>query len=279
VESTWPTISLGDPTWIVVAFLAGLAARQIRLPPLAGFLAAGFLLHALGARPGALLEGIADVGVTLLLFTVGLKVDLRLAARPQVWGVGLAHFVLSGALLTGVMALFVWARLGPFAALDLGTAALLATALTFSSTVFAVKVLADRGAEGSQHGRLAIGVLVLQDIVAVVLLVAVSSDVPQPSALLLLLLIPLAWPLGGLLDRAGHGELLVLFGVGVALGAAALFEATDVKGALGALVMGMLLGRHPKAEELSKSLLSVKDLFLLGFFLLIGMTSLPTPGG
>ena len=68
-----------DPLWILVAFGMGFLAQQLRLPPLVGFLGAGFALHALGAEGGPLLQQLADLGVTLLLFTIGLKL------RPSVY--------------------------------------------------------------------------------------------------------------------------------------------------------------------------------------------------
>ena len=76
--------------------------------------------------------------------------------------------------------------------------------------------------------------------------------------------------------RAGHGELLPLSGFFLALGGYELFTLVGVKGDLGALIVGMLLSTHPKASELTKSLLSFKDLFLIGFFLSIGFTALPS---
>ncbi|MBL0712561.1 MAG: cation:proton antiporter [Desulfosarcina sp.] len=66
-----------DPLWISIAFLFGFGIRQIGLPPLIGFLAAGFVLNALGAEGGTFLQEIADLGVTLLLFCIGLKLRVK----------------------------------------------------------------------------------------------------------------------------------------------------------------------------------------------------------
>jgi len=73
------------------------------------------------------------------------------------------------------------------------------------------------------------------------------------------------------LHRMGHGELLVLYALVLALGGAELFELAGVKDDLGALIMGLLLSTHPKAVEVAKSMFGFKDLFLVGFFLSIGM--------
>ncbi len=75
-----------------------------------------------------------------------------------------------------------------------------------------------------------------------------------------------------LLQRTGHGELLILYGLVLALGGAELFELGGVKDDLGALVLGVLMSSHPKAAEMAKTMLGFKDLFLVGFFLSIGMT-------
>jgi glutathione-regulated potassium-efflux system ancillary protein KefC len=272
-------LTMSDPVWIALAFLAGLLARSLSLPPLVGYLAAGFALHGLGAQPGPVLEQVAEIGVTLLLFTIGLKLSLRDLARPQAWGVGVAQVLVATSAFSAVVWALAYARVGPFAGLDMRAVLVLALALSFSSTVFAVKVLEDRGAGSTHHGRLAIGVLVCQDVVAVVILSATAQVWPSVWALLLLLLLPARPLLRRLLDRAGHGELLLLFGVAAALVASTLFESTGVKGDVGALAMGMLLAGGAKADELSKSMLGLKDLFLVAFFLSVGMTALPGSSG
>lgn len=272
-------LTLTDPVWIALAFLAGLVARRLTLPPLVGYLAAGFALHELGAQSGPVLQQLADVGVTLLLFTIGLKLSIRDLARAEIWSVGLVQVLVASFAFSAVIWTLAYTRVGPFADLDARAALVLGLALSFSSTVFAVKVLEDRGAEASHHGRLAIGVLVFQDVVAVVVLAATAQAWPSAWALLLLLLIPARPLLRRLLHRAGHGELLLLFGVAAALVASALFESTGVKGDVGALVAGMLLAGGSKADELSKTMLGLKDLFLVAFFLSVGMTALPQASG
>jgi len=90
--------------------------------------------------------------------------------------------------------------------------------------------------------------------------------------LILLLLIPLRPFLIKLLVKAGHGELLILSGMTMALGGAAVFELFGVKADLGALLLGVLLSGNVKSEELAKSLLAFKEIFLVAFFLSIGFT-------
>ncbi len=71
------SIHYSDPLWIAIAFLFGLAIRGVGLPPMVGFLVAGFTLKALGAEAGDFLNAMADLGITLLLFTIGLKLKLE----------------------------------------------------------------------------------------------------------------------------------------------------------------------------------------------------------
>jgi predicted Kef-type K+ transport protein len=162
--------------------------------------------------------------------------------------------------------------IGKFAGLDPMTGLLIGFALSFSSTVFAVKVLESRGEMGSIHGRVAIGLLIVQDIIAVVFIAVSAGKLPSPWALLLFALIPLRPLLFRLLEKVGHGELLVLMGWLLPLAGAGLFELVGVKADLGALALGVLLAGHHKTNELAKSLLSFKDLFLIGFFLSIGLS-------
>ncbi len=219
------------------------------------------------------MQKLADLGITLLLFTVGLKLNLRTLARPQVWAVTGLHTLAVVGLCCAAIYGLMWTGLSYFSGLTLQQILLIAFALSFSSTVFVVKALEDKGESTSFHGRIAIGILVMQDIVAVVFLAISSGKLPSVWALAIVLLIPLRPVLGHLLQRVGHGELLVLYGFILALGGAEVFTLVGLKGDLGALVLGLLVAQHPKAEELAKTMLGFKDLFLLGFFLSIGIAS------
>ena len=74
-----------DPIWIVIALFFGLIAKQVSLPPMVGYLVAGFVLSALGVKGGAVLDQIANIGVMLLLFGIGLKLRIRLLLEAEVW--------------------------------------------------------------------------------------------------------------------------------------------------------------------------------------------------
>jgi len=261
-----------DAVLLAVAFFFGLLAQQFRLPPLVGFLVSGFVLKAFGQEGGENLAVIADLGVTLMLFSIGIKLRLRTLARPEIWAGTSLHTLLVVLVFTPLL-VGVSALIGQAAGLDWPTALLLAFALSFSSTVFAVKSLTETGDLGAMHGRVAIGVLIMQDILAVLFLTFSTGKVPSlwSLALLAALLFGRKW-LGHLIGRSGHGELVTLCGLFLALVIGAKgFEMVGLKADLGALFVGILIGSHPKAKEVSKSLLGFTDLLLVGFFLQIGL--------
>ena len=262
--------------YLVITFGLGGLAMALRLPPLVGFLAAGFVINALDVPDIPQLEILADLGVTLLLFAIGLKLDVRILLRREVWLTTSAHMVVSVVFGTVIMWLAAVAGMAMLSGQHMRTIALLAFALSFSSTVFVVKVLEERGESHALYGRVAIGILVMQDIVAVVFLTATSGHLPSPWAIALVGLWPLTRILRKVWSRLGHGEMQSLFGIVMALVPGyALFTAVGLKGDLGALIVGILLASHSASSELARSLFHIKELLLVGFFVSIGLTGLP----
>lgn len=259
-----------DLIWIAAAFLAGMIAKAIRLPTMVGYLVAGLVLAMFGLESNNLIQAIADFGVVLLLFTVGLHISFRSLIQTQVLGVGAIHLLIS----TTVFTILLYAlQLPPLAAV------LIAVGLGFSSTVLTAKSLDGRGELDSYHGRLAIGILILQDVVAVLLLALAGDEAPSWWALGLLAL-PLLRPLLlRLMVAVGHEELLLIYGLLLALGAGWLFELVGLDAKLGALIAGMLLAGDPAADELYDKLWGLKEVFLVGFFLQVGLAGLPDGRG
>jgi predicted Kef-type K+ transport protein len=259
---------------ISFAFAFGLVMRRFGLPPLVGFLAAGFAANAFGpelgmpANAGSILKHVAHLGVLLLLFTVGLKLRLSQMAQPQVAGGALIHFIVTSVVFT--------AGLIGLAGLDWNTALLVAFTLSFSSTVFSAKTLESKRDIGTFYGRTAIGILIVQDIIAMVILAIWGGKSPTVWAIWIFAL-PLIRPvLHRLLDFVGDDELLVLLGMLLALVIGGMgFEAVGLSSEIGALVMGLMLSTHKHAKQLSNALWSLKEVFLVGFFLQIGMNGLP----
>lgn len=255
--------------WLSFAFGLGLLARLLRLPPLVGFLAAGFVLSFNGHETNGALDYIAHVGVLLLLFGVGLKLRLKSLLRLEVLAGSLIHLAMSSVIFIVLLA----------ARFDLPTKTqwLIAIALSFSSTVVAAKILEVKKELRAFHGRVAIGILIIQDIIAVMLITAAGGNTPSPWVWLLVGIILLRPLLHRLLDLSGHGELLVLYGVLLALVVGgASFDHLGLSSELGALLLGMVIADHKRASELSQSLWGLKEILLVGFFLQIGLAGHPT---
>jgi glutathione-regulated potassium-efflux system ancillary protein KefC len=268
-------IWLIDAAWISFAFLCGFIARLLKFPPLIGFLAAGFLLNGLGIRQaGEALQELADLGVTLLLFTIGLKLDIKSLLRREIWLGTSVHMMITTVVLGGVVFLLTFTPL--LGRIPLSTAILIGFALSFSSTVFAIKILEDRGELNALHGVTVMGVLVMQDIIAVIYLTVSAGKIPSLWVLALPVLILLRPLFFKMLELSDHGELLTLFGLFLAIVAGAgSFELVGLKPDLGALLIGIMIGSHPKAKELGHTLMGFKNLFLVAFFLSIGLSGLP----
>jgi predicted Kef-type K+ transport protein len=266
-----------DSIAIIIAFALGFAARLVGLPPLVGYLVAGFAIKASAAERGVLIIELAEVGALLLLFSIGFKLKLRSLTRPEVWAGASIHMLIIVLVFGTGIFLFATAGLSKFAALDFKLSLLIAFALSFSSTVFAVKILEEKGEIASMHGRVAIGILIIQDIIAVIFLTASTGKLPSAWALLVPVILFAIRPLLFIImDRCGHGELVILFGLFLALVAGAnFFELVGLKPDLGALILGMLVAGHSKASEMAQALFSFKELFLVGFFLSIGLKGLP----
>ncbi|MEL7045213.1 MAG: cation:proton antiporter family protein [Pseudomonadota bacterium] len=264
-----------DPLLILVALFCGMASRAVGMPALIGYLAAGFVLHELEVSGGEMLDVLAEMGITLLLFSIGLKLQVRELLKPYIWGTTLMHMLVTQLLVLGLLS--VVANAVPELGLSPRGSLIIAFAFTFSSTVFVIQVMQERGESASRHAALAVGVLIIQDLAAVLFLAISAGKTPEWSALWLLLLLPARRPIIRLLRIAGHGELFTLAGFALALLGAQLFDSVGIKGDLGALLIGVLLSGEQKAKELARNLLYFKDLFLVGFFLSIGLGGWPSP--
>ena len=143
--------------YLVITFGLGGLAMAVRLPPLVGFLAAGFVINALNVEDVPQLDVLADLGVTLLLFAIGLKLDVRILLRREVWLTTSVHMLFSVVFGGAAMWLGAVAGVAMLSGQSVQTIALLAFALSFSSTVFVVKVLEERGESHALYGRVASG--------------------------------------------------------------------------------------------------------------------------
>ncbi len=277
--SLQPVVSLALATVLVALFL------RLRLSPVLGYLATGVLIgpSVLGwLSDGPAMQQLAELGVVLLMFTVGLELSLPrlLAAKRLVLGVGGAQ-VLSTTLVFGLVAWWWWN-------LPAIAAALVGAALAMSSTAVVLKQLGEQMELPAPHGRTATGILLFQDIAALGLLAvlpALASDTASLTWPLLLALgkaalifIALALlgrralpPLLHWVASTRSLELFMLTALVLALAAAAASAAAGLSATLGAFMAGMLLGETPFRHQIEADIRPFRDLMLGLFLATIGM--------
>lgn len=265
-----------DSLIVIAAFACGFTARQLGLPPLVGYLVAGFGLGMTGFESSATIEAIANNGISLMLFIIGLKLNIKSLLKPEIYRCTVEHGAVFGLIVFGFILMLGAMGLPLVAEISYQQAALVAFALSFSSTVCAVAMLEERGEFRVRHGQIAVGVLIVQDILAVLFLTVSTGKVPSLWALLLPLLYFGRPVYSYILRSCGHDEILILAGIILTFSGSALFELVGMKADLGALIIGMLISGDKKAGELAKSMISFKDIFLIGFFLNIGLSVSPS---
>ncbi|MBF0586249.1 cation:proton antiporter [Prosthecochloris sp. N3] len=272
---------------LVLAALTGFLSLLLRQPMIVSFIAAGIL-----AGPSVLdivqsheyIELMAELGIALLLFLVGLKLDVSL-----VRSLGMVSLAtgLGQVLFTAVIGFFIGQLIG----LDMVTSLYVAVALTFSSTIIIVKLLSDKKEVDSLHGRIALGFLIVQDIVVVVAMMVLSAfgiksgDAGQGSVLLqigsivlygmlmvLFVTVFIRYLATPLVDRfARSPELLVTFALGWAAFLASMGDALGFSMELGGLLAGVSLASTPIRESIVSRMASLRDFLLLFFFISLGM--------
>lgn len=248
------------------AYFIGLLVNRLFFPPLVGYLIAGYALNYIQISPLPSLSHLADMGIELLLFTVGLKIKPRLLIKKEVLSVGGLHLI----IVTGIsLALFL------LQGGHLTGGIILGTSLAFSSTVLAVKVLEDNHELSTLHGRDVVSILILQDIVAIGLLAVADGKNPSPYSVLLFAL-PLIRPIAHrLLTATKSDELRLLLGVFFALTGSAIAKYVGISADIGALLMGVTLASHSKTEDIADKLWGLKEILLVAFFVQIGLNELP----
>ncbi len=276
---------------IVVATALGVLAKALRQPLLLAYLAAGILL---GPRMGlglvtdeATISLIAEIGLILLLFIIGLEIDLKkLAASGRTLVVtGLAQFPLGVALGLGFFGLLGFALgHGRFDALYL------AVALALSSTMIVVKLLYDKFELTTLPGRITLGVLVFQDVWAILFL-AVQPNLADPAVGTVLL----SFVKGGLLVAAALAvsrfllprlfafiakvpELLLVTAVSWCFLVSGAAGAVGLSREMGALVAGISLSTFPYNVDVIAKVINIRDFFVTLFFVGLGM-QIPVPTG
>ena len=268
---------------LAVASVVGAICLWLRQPLISAFILVGVLVGPVGldwVHAHDQVELFAELGVGVLLFVVGLKLDPTLIRT-----VGMVSIV------TGIGQIALTAILGYGLALAFGlesfAAFYVAAALTFSSTIIIVKLLSDKREIDALYGRIALGILIVQDVVVVLLMLVIGAygaEIPDVNFVLELMKV-LAKGTGflvlvGLVTRfilpvllhslARSSELIVLFAITWAIGLASLGVVLGFSQEVGALVAGISLAATPYRASLAARLVTLRDFLLLFFFIDLG---------
>ena len=268
---------------LLLSVIGGYLGTFIRLPLVVSFIVIGIVAGPsfLGiAQSSEYINLLSHIGISLLLFVVGLKLDLQLirttGAVAAMTGMGQVIFT----TLIGY-GLCVWMD---YSVIE---SAYISLALTFSSTIIIVKLLSDKGEADSLHGRVCLGLLIVQDLVVVLVMIGLSAfgkgdgDQSLLTAILLMIVKGVAL-LGGfalfmryivnkLLDKLAHSqELMLLFAISLAISVSALCDTLGFSRELGAFLAGVSLASSQYREMISSRLKGMRDFMLLFFFIGLG---------
>jgi Kef-type K+ transport system membrane component KefB len=270
---------------VAISALLTIVARIIKQPPIIAYLFAGvvvgpLILNIIGVQTDSsnIIQTFARIGVAFLLFIVGLSLDFRLLKEIGKVSTlaGIAEIILVG--IAGYF-LATWMGFGVIGAIYI------AAALTFSSTVVVVKILSDKKEIDTLHGRIALGILIIQDIVAAIalMILPMTDNLGANSQTLFLnelglvvLVIFLVFLISAFIFKkmmdylAKSQEALFLFGIAWALILATLFSKLGFSMEIGALIAGMSLASSKYAIDLSGKMKPLRDFFMVLFFVFFG---------
>jgi Kef-type K+ transport system membrane component KefB len=263
----------------VTIFFAFLA-RLFKQPLIISYIASGIIIgpYFLSLMSSfEILEVFSEMGIALLLFIVGLglspKVIKEVGKVSLITGVGQVLF-------TSIIGFAIGTALG----FDFVSSSYIAIALTFSSTIIIMKLVSDRGDTETLYGKIAIGFLIVQDLIVMLMLVIVTS-IPAGGGINSILLVTLAQGLVLILAVMFIGfkilpkamdfisksqEFLLLFSIGWCFIIAAIFQQANLGIEIGALIAGFTLAVSPFRIEISSKLKAIRDFFLVLFFISLG---------
>jgi monovalent cation:H+ antiporter-2, CPA2 family len=269
----------------LAATAGGILAWRLRQPLIIGYVLAGALISPLTPGPkvedAETLELFAEIGVILLMFSVGLEFSLKDLLRAKwvaVFG-GSAGILLS--ILLGVAA-------GKWLGLPVSEGIVLGAIVCVASTMVMTRLLMDRGELRTEHGLVMVSITLVEDIAVVVLVVLIPSFGNLETSRLLsvgeglgraaLILIPAFFvaakvvpPVLARVARTHSRELFFVVVLAIGLGTAALTQAVGLSLALGAFVAGLIISGSQFAHEALAEILSLRDAFVALFFVTIGL--------
>jgi Kef-type K+ transport system membrane component KefB/Trk K+ transport system NAD-binding subunit len=268
---------------LVAAVGIGTIGTWLRQPLIVSFIVVGIAVGPAGlglVSTHEEIELLASVGISLLLFVVGLKLD-----------VDMIRTVGPVALATGIGQVVFTSAVGFLIAMGLGfelvPATYIAVALTFSSTIIIVKLLSDKREIDALHGRIAVGFLIVQDLAVILAMIGLTAIGPgegmandTPSGLSVLMsgigflavvAVLTRWMLPWLTAYLARSpELLVLFGIAWATILAATGDALGFSKEVGAFLAGVSLASTPWRDTLGARMVTIRDFLLLFFFIELG---------
>lgn len=268
----------------VAAVLGALLARVARQPLILGYVAGGLLISPLTPGPAIselhTFELFAEIGVVLLMFSIGVEFSLRDLLRVKWVAIvgGPLGIVLSVALGIVVGTVMGWSAL---------QGAVVGMVVSVASTMVLARLLMERGELHSRHGRIMIGITLVEDLAVVVLIVLVPRlgeldtgrvlSIVGALGLGLAILVPFFYlaarvvpPLMTRVARTHSQELFLLVCLAIAMGTAALTQAVGLSLALGAFLAGLLISESDFAHETLARTLSLRDVFVAFFFVTVG---------
>lgn len=266
------------------AAVLGIVCERLRLGSVIGYLLAGVIVgpSVLGfVRSGEVIDMIAEIGVSLLLFTIGLEFSWKQLVRFGGRAV-IAGFIAIGSII--LVSVLVGVSLGA----DWRTAFVIGAAASLSSTAIVLRILRDKNDLDSVHGRFAVAVLLTQDIAIVPLVLVVSFvstrggdlastlgvAVFNTLALVVALLLFVLFVLPKLLNEkviARNREIPILIACSTAVGATWTAHALGLSPALGAFFAGLMLAEGKFAEQMRADVMPLRTLFLTVFFVSVGL--------
>lgn len=276
-----PQIFLLFASTLVVASLLGIVARILKQPLILAYIVTGILISLSGIL-GGVSEGavqvLSNIGIAFLLFLVGIELeisDLKYVGKAAVYG-GLGQIV-----FTTLVGFILISALG----FSTVSAAIIALAITFSSTVIIIRLLAEKNDLQSLHGKISVGFLLVQDFIAILALIFLAGfeGGQTPSffsflqilvkgvILVLLVVVPAKFILKPVLKKASESvELLFVGAIAWAFLVAAVAEQIGFSVAIGAFLAGVSIASSPYRTQISGRIKPLRDFFLVIFFILLG---------
>jgi monovalent cation:H+ antiporter-2, CPA2 family len=268
----------------LAAVVGGALARYARQPLILGYVLGGLLISPLTPGPSVAdihtFERFAEIGVILLMFSLGIEFSLKDLA-------GVKWIAILGGPLGILMIIGLAMVVGAQAGWSPTRSAVVGMVVSVASTMVLARLLLDRGEIHSRHGRILIGISLVEDLIVVVLIVLIPAlgalqdrivAIARALVTAAVILIPFFYltrrilpPLLARVARTRSDELFLLVALAIGLGAAALTQAAGLSLALGAFLAGLLINESDYAHEMLARLLSLRDAFVALFFVTVGV--------